>query len=293
MFLLMVVGYVVYKGHLFDDEGARQISVFLLKIVTPVTIVVSYQREFDSNLAGMLAISFPLAVLCHLLPIGAGHLLYRSHVADYRDKRMSLVFSNNGFMALPLLQTLLGSVGVFLGSAHIVVATILIWTYGQYTLTGDKRSISLKMIFLNPGTLAVIVGVVLFVSPVKLPLPVFETLKYISALNTPLAMILCGIFVAQANILSVFKDRSVYAMALLKLVVVPIAVLLLLRFIPVATEIRVALMIAVSCPSATSVVMFANNYKTNYIYCAKVVSATTLLSVLTLPFILALTQIAW
>ena len=75
MFLLMVVGYVVYKGHLFDDEGARQISVFLLKIVTPVTIVVSYQREFDSNLAGMLAISFPLAVLCHLLPIGAGPLL--------------------------------------------------------------------------------------------------------------------------------------------------------------------------------------------------------------------------
>ncbi len=52
---------------------------------------------------------------------------------------MCLIFSNNGFMALPLLEALLGSTGVFLGSAGIVTGTVIAWTYGARMLSGESR----------------------------------------------------------------------------------------------------------------------------------------------------------
>ena len=51
------------------------------------------------------------------------HILFRagSKHTNYGDKRMCVVFTNCGFMALPLLDALYGSYGLFLGSAFIAV----------------------------------------------------------------------------------------------------------------------------------------------------------------------------
>lgn len=66
------------------------------------------------------------------LSILVSHLVFRkngSH-ANFADKRFCVVFTNCGFMGLPLLDALYGSEGLFLGSAFIMVNNLLLWTYG-------------------------------------------------------------------------------------------------------------------------------------------------------------------
>lgn len=288
MFLLMVTGFVVYKGRLIDDEGTRQMSALLLKIVAPASIISAYQREFSVDMARMLLLAFPVAVLCHLVPVLLAQFIFKKGRPHYEDSRLMLVFTNNSFMAIPLLQVLLGSVGVFLGSTQIVVSTILLWTYGCFTLTHNRRSISLKSIFCNPGTIAVLVGLVIFVSPIKLPEVIFSGVKYIAQLNTPLAMLVCGVFIAQADMKPCLKSLSTYGMSLLKLLVVPLLTLAVLWVLPLSFEIRMAMMITSACPCATSAVIMARNCGTDYVYCVRIFAVTTLLSILTMPVVLSL-----
>lgn len=185
MFLLMFVGHLLYRRRVIDDQGSKQISSLLLNIVTPAVLISAYQRPFDRGEAKLLLTAFLFAIATYLIPLALSRLLYgRSKKLYARDAQMCIIFSNNGFMAIPLLQALLGSTGVFLGSASIVTGTVIAWTYGARMLSGKGR-INVKKILLNPGTLALLGGLLLFISPWKLPAPLFQAVNYLGSLNTP------------------------------------------------------------------------------------------------------------
>ena len=146
MFILIILGYILYKRQIINDEGAKQISNLLMKIVAPFTIMSAFMREFDKELAYLLLMSIILAVIAYGISIAYACIFCKKGIEDYADRRMCLIFPNNGFMALPLLSALYGPIGVFLGSAHIVISNIILWTYGMTMLKGGKSKISIKTI---------------------------------------------------------------------------------------------------------------------------------------------------
>ena len=209
MFLLMFLGHLLYRRKMIDERFSKQLSALLLNIVTPAVLIISYQRPFDKEDARQLALAFFYSAVTFAIAIVAAWLLFgRSQKPYAKDARMCVIFSNNGFMAIPLLQALLGAEGVFLGSASIVSATVIAWTYGARMLSGE-RGTDFKKILLNPGTLALAGGVLLFCSPWKLPGPIFQAAEYLGGLNTPLGMIVLGVNLSQANVLSCLKDKKV------------------------------------------------------------------------------------
>ncbi len=181
MFLLMFLGHLLYRRKMIDERFSKQLSALLLNIVTPAVLIISYQRPFDKEDARQLALAFFYSAVTFAIAIVAAWLLFgRSQKPYAKDARMCVIFSNNGFMAIPLLQALLGAEGVFLGSASIVSATVIAWTYGARMLSGE-RGTDFKKILLNPGTLALAGGVLLFCSPWKLPGPIFQAAEYLRA----------------------------------------------------------------------------------------------------------------
>ena len=73
--------------------------------------------------------------------------------------RFSAIFSNCGFMAVPLQTAILGSLGVFYGSAYLLVFTVLTWTLGIQLVKGGKMAFSWRTLLMNPGvTLAVVIA---------------------------------------------------------------------------------------------------------------------------------------
>lgn len=287
MFLLMGAGFVIYRLGMLPKEMTRQLSNLLVKIVTPFTMICSFQRAFDLTLAKTLAIVLVCGFLTFFIGIAVSALLYRpAKFENYANRRMCATYSNNGFMALPLLNAMFGPIGVFLGSAHIVASTVLTWTYSVPQLCGGKAE--LKKIVLNPGTIALILGTLLFVSPVKVPGPVFTAMNYLGSLNTPLAMLIVGSYLAQTDLLSAFRDLSILRNSLVRLLLIPGLALLFLLFTPLDETARMALLIGVSAPVAISNATFAQIFDSDYLYCTKAVAVSTVLSIATMPLMIAL-----
>ncbi len=289
MFLLMGAGYMLYRLGVVDNYGSAQCSGILTKLVSPCVIINSFQRAFEPELGRVLVWQFLFSLfgfgICILLSL----LLFRQvRFPNAPDLRMCTVFTNNGFMAIPLVSAMFGQLGVFLSTVNIAASTILIWTWGAKNLSGGNGRISISKIFINPGTVGFCIGLFCFLSPLKLPAIPAEAVGFIADLNTPLAMIVLGCFLAQSDLKICFLDKNLYYLSFVRLVLFPVLLIPLLLLAPVDLTAKICLMIGFSAPSAVLAAMFAQMHKTDYLYATKIVAQSTLLSAVTMPFIIAL-----
>jgi predicted permease len=199
-----------------------------------------------------------------------------------------------GYMALPLCQSLLGSEGVFYCSAGVVAFNILSFVHGIWLMkkgTENDEGFKIKTIILNPGVLSVAVGLPLFISGLELPQIINGAVTHIANLNTPLAMIFLGTYIANSDLKAMFKQKQNYLVALLKLFVLPSIMFGIFKLIGLSGTIITACMISASVPSATNTVMFAAKYGKDTGVASTVVAFCSLLSVLTIPVMIALSRV--
>ena len=139
LYLLMAVGFVLGRAKLIGDRGSADMSTLVMYIVSPCMLLVAFQQPLEHTMLRDFAVMLGLALLLHLAFIVLSCLLIREKDAHRRGLLLfSSVFSNCGFMGYPLMTALFGSIGVFYGSAYVVVFTFPTWTYGIYALTGDR-----------------------------------------------------------------------------------------------------------------------------------------------------------
>ncbi len=291
MFLLMAVGYVCFRLKYLDNKGASQMSLILTRIVAPCVIIHSFQRMFDPKLGIALLAAAGCTLLAMGLSILAVHILFRTNGPhqNYADKRLCVVFINCGFMALPLLDALYGSYGLFLGSAFIAVNNVLLWSYGVAQLCHDTTPAQkLRNAVLNPGTVSLAIGLVFFLTPLKLPQIPATCVSYLASLNTPVAMIILGAFLAQCDLRSCFRDRQVYFVTALRLVILPLITMALFLLLPLNSTLRNAMLISAAAPVAMTCSMFGQVYGTDYLFSTRAVAVSTILSAVTIPGLIAL-----
>ena len=292
MLILIVVGYLVTKKGMLTERGASEITTLLIQIVTPCLIVNSFLTSEDSLSPGELLLSVGTSALAIALSIGLSLLFFRKE-PEGRKKvlRFAVSFSNAGFMGLPLVEGIVGSKGVMYGSFFIVVFNIFCWTYGYRMMSGGAK-VSLRTVLLNPGIIGLAVGLPLYFLGLQLPAVLAEPVGFFSDLNTPLAMLIIGSYIAKVDLHSFVSDMAVYQMAALRLIVAPalfLACLLLLRPEPV---LLVTSVIQASAPVAANTVLFAVQYGGDSQLASKTVAVSTVLSILTIPLFTILAQLA-
>lgn len=291
MFLLMLVGYYIFRKRVFDNDTTKSLSNLLNRYVMPCCVLRAFQRPFDAALGRQLGLTFVCAAAIFALSIIAANSLFRpSGSGNYPDRRVCAVLTNNGFMALPLLDAMFGADGVFLGSAHIACMAIVTWTYAASQVSGGRAGKSPRDVFFNPGVLAVVAGIVLFISPVKLPVVVFTAVDFLGDINTPLAMLVLGGFLAQVDLRQCFNDKSIWILSAVRLLLIPALSVLLLIPIPIEPVAKLTLMVGVAAPTAIASAMFGQLYGSDYLFSTRAIALTTLLSVVTLPATIALME---
>lgn len=291
MFLLMILGYVIYKKGWIDSVGTKQISNLLIMVIAPIIMINTFQREFSFELLKQLGLTFIFSFISMIIGFIIAKIIFKK---DQGLEQFATTFSNAGFIGIPLVQSILGNESVFYLSAYLVCFNVLNWTYGIYLLTGKKEAISLKQAMVNPATIASIIGIFLFVFSVKLPSVILNTFNSIGNINTPLAMIVLGVYIAQCNIKTVFNDYRVYFTSFISLVIIPIVMVFALLLIPEKyNEIKTVILIATSAPVGVSVAIFAQQYGSDYEYGSRIISLSTFLSLITIPIIITLSNIIW
>lgn len=295
LFALMSVGFVCNKTRLLTDVSIKGMVNVLILIVTPCLIVHSFQAHaFNPNLLVGLGWAFAFSILSPGLGMIAAALTIRT--ADVRKSsvlKCSVVFSNAGFMGIPLEYALLGPDGVFYGVAYVVVFNLLFWSWGLVTYCGSLREVKIQTLFLNPGSIGVALGLPFFLFSLKLPACVGKPVEMMADLNTPLAMIIIGFNLAQAKFGPVLRDMRAYLAGFLRLVALPSLFLAIvyglhLTGVEFDGKMAVAITTAASAPVAALTSMFAVRYDRDVSLSVGLVSSTTLLSILTMPPIVGL-----
>lgn len=288
LFILVFIGFFTNKFKIFSKVTVKEITNFVLYIVVPCTIINSYCREFDFAMLRLLFISLAAAIVSFLIYGVIAHFIIRDKDKNReRLLRFGAIFSNAGFMAFPLLEAILGPVGLFFGAAYTSVFTIVVWTYGKILIGGSKKDISVKSIFVNPGVIGTVIGVTIFVLSISIPPVVREPIKYMASLNTPLPMLVLGFQLADSKFN--LKGLSVYASLLLKHILMPALMIVGLLMCGIRGDVLVAMVISVAAPSATMTSMFAEKFNPQTTaLAASYVSVSMILSVLTMPVMIGI-----
>ena len=286
MFLLMGVGFIAYKGKIISDQGSRDLGKLLLYIVMPVEVIHTFCIEPTAERIRDLSYSALLSVIAMGIGLVISRMVY--HNSD-RIGEFAAAFSNAGFIGIPLVSATFGESAVFYISTMIVLVNALQWTWGAYTITDDRSVINLKAVMKNPIILSVLIGLVLFFLNIRLPAIAETVFSSVIGLNTPVAMILSGIYLAQSNLLGMLRNKDGYILSLWRLILIPAAIMLVFRIIPLGSEtMKLAIMLACGCPSGSNVSIFAQQYGKDYRKGIEYVCISTLLCLITLPLLVLL-----
>ena len=291
LFMLIIAGFVCGKRRLISDSGIKTCTNLVLYLATPCVIIKSYIRDFSVEVLGELLLSIGLSFAVHLLAIIVARIVFppkngndSSAVSHY-----AVVFSNAGYMALPLQAAILGDDGVFFGASYVAIFNVMSWTYGIWCMSREKGSFSPKRL-VNPGVVSVIIGIILFVFSVPVHPNILSALTHLSNLNTPLPMLIIGYYLSQSNIFDALKNKRIYLVAFLRLILVPSLALAGMYFSGVSAAMLVSMTIAASAPVAANTTMFSVMFDRDEKLSVNLVSLTTILSVITMPVIVALAQ---
>ncbi len=291
LFILIGVGALLSKLGFITDMGSRTMTDVVLYAVTPCVIINAFQREYQPRLLNGLLITLAAAFLTLGFSVLLAELLYRKmDISRGVVLKFAVVFSNCGFMALPLQQAVLGDDGVFYGAAYVAMFNIFMWTYGLIAMSRKTQPKEALKAIVNPGIIGTVIGLLLFVFSIKLPTVISTPVSMLSALNTPVPMLVIGHQLMRSDIRRVLKDEDAYIAMAIRLIILPLAVMGIMLLLRVDPTVTTATVIAVSAPVAAFTTMMATKYGRDAELSAGIVSASALFSLITMPLTVGLTQ---
>lgn len=288
LFIFSGIGFALGKAGMIGDRFSRDGSHLVMYVVSPCMMVVAFQRSFEPEGFHNFCMAFLLALLVHGAGIAMAQLFFHQKTEKADDLRFSVVHSNCGFMGYPLQTALLGTIGVFYGSAFTTVFTLVSWTYGLVQMSGGRQKMSAKTILLNPGVLSVVVALALYLGRVSLPTLLLDPIASLSYLNTPLPMIILGFQLSQADLLAALRGRDTWLAIFLRLIVTPAVAIGFCLLLHADHAVSVAVVSAAAAPCAALLSIFSARYGRDTSLASGLVAAETLLSALTMPLMVGL-----
>ena len=294
---LAIPGYLLIKTKLLKKEQSGALSMLLMYVGMPFLI-------FSSTINNITINTELLATIGIVLGIGVVYTFALFFVSKPLTKmereqktqgmmRFSSVFSNNGFLGIPLAMVVFGAGSMALMVVIIlnIVTNVLMYTLGIYLISGDRKAISLKKAFLNPVLIAFVIGIIANLLDVKGYVPEVATYStHFSNLVTPISMTILGMKMGGVKFLELFKSWKTYYVSALKLVVFPmiiVAIVFVLNQVTaiITPDMVLGVLIAFAMPTAGLASTFSDNFGGDTENAVAFTLGTTVLSIVTIPLL--------
>ena len=291
LFLMMFAGYIVARAGIVTPEFRKRLSTFTLNSAAPC-IILSSVLESESSSGAMLGAA-GMGVVFYLLMIAFAALIVRVLRIPTEQRnldQMMLIFTNVGFMGIPVVQSIYGPDGVALLSMFILVFNLFFFSYGVLLISGGLK-LNLRVL-LNACIFSALLGLLFGVTGWRLPGPVENTLASIGSMNTPLAMMVIGASVAHSDIRKALTNMRMYRVCLLSMFLMPVLILMVVRFLPIDPMLAGICVLLAAMPIAGNCGMVSDIYTPDDMTASHSVMVSTLMSGLSLPLICTLISIA-
>lgn len=293
--LLAVPGYILVKSHLLKSSQSGSLSKLLTYVGMPFLILSSTLKlEFSGSFTVSLVLCGIFGFVFTLIMFAITALLVRDKANEKRRGvvRFCMIFSNNGFIGIPLAKAIFGDGSAVMAYLIIlnIVTNVLLFTVGIYLISGDKKAISLKKALLSPVLVAFVAGLILNFAGINRFLPEAQSYAtHFSNIVTPLSMTILGMKLASIALPRLLGSWRMYYVSAVRLVLFPVLAVCLLfamRFVPaiaLPVDAILACFIAFAMPTAGLASAFADQFGGDTENAVIITLGATILSVATIP----------
>lgn len=290
---LALPGYILVKTKLLKAEQSIALSKLLMWVGMPFLVLSSVVRlEFSKTLIKGMATVLIVSAVCVAGIFFLSALLTKKEEDKKKQgvMRFAMIFSNNGFLGLPLAAAVLGetSAAYFYLVILNVLTNLLMYTVGIYLISGDKSKMSFKKAILNPVLISFVLGILLNFLNVEKHLPQVMTFSdHFKNIVTPISMTILGMKMGSIKFTSLFTSKKAYFISAIKLLVAPVifvtAVCLADLAVGVGSAMAYAVLISFGTPVAGLSSTFADAYDGDIEGASTYTLSSTMFSIATLP----------
>lgn len=289
LFITVFIGYIATKLKLLPDSAATALPALLTNICYPAMILATFRTLDIQDLlsSGLTIVMITLVATLSLYFVG--RFLFRKLE---RPKRILFNFilgiGNVTYVGIPLISVFFGADGVSYAILHGVVQDLLIWLlyYPSYLRKSEKiqyRS------FFNPCLIAVMMGLFITITHIKLPEFFIYTLDKFSSAASPIALIYMGITIAKYGAFQWVRSTPAIVVSAMKVIIVP---LVLFGILSIFTEGYPTLLLCTlfACPAPIMSIVWAEQYDGDTELSVNSCICSTLLFLATMSILLSLSR---
>lgn len=292
MFLTMAVGFFVVKIGLFQETDGKVISNLVVYICSPCIIIDSFQIEMTDDKVRGLLLAVIAAIFVHIVMLAGTWIL--NHIFRFNSiEKASIIYTNAGYLIIPLVGAVLGSEWVFYTTAFIIVQTVLMWTH-CISLISETAQTDYKKILLNPNIIAMLIGLVLFLFRIQLPNVIATCVSGFGNMITPASMLVIGMAIGNVDLKWVFKQKRPYLICFFRLIFYPIlgvfgfGILGQMGIHPDVEYILMIVLLATAAPAAAMITQLAQLYNKDVKYASVINVMSVIFCIVTMPVMVML-----
>lgn len=291
LLIMIGAGYFVTKKGMLDAHTNNQMSDLIVNIFNPMLVLASAANSVGQislaamKLAGIIAVGMFLAFII------AGMVLSPLFEKDRELRKifqLMFVFSNVGFIGIPVISSIFGAEYVVYVSEFMLVYTMVFYTYGIALMDGKFSKDSLRAM-VNPGTIAGLLAMAVILFEIQLPEFLNTAVTYLGNVTSPMALVAVGFALADSDIKKVFCQPRLYLFSVVKLLVLPLLLLPLLRFAVGTSDLLSVCMVMFGMPVGNMPLILGNQRGLDVTACSAAIILSTVLCLLTVPVLLLFT----
>ncbi|MBQ2966727.1 MAG: AEC family transporter [Clostridia bacterium] len=293
--LVMLLGFMLVKLRLIKTEDSTALSKISLYLLMPAAILNAFDVERTQEITKGLILAFAVAIVVHILLLIFDRI-YLKLFKGTSTERASIIYSNAANLIIPIVSYVLGEEWVIYSCAFMSVQLIFLWTHGIQIFSSSEK-ISFRKILLNVNLIAIVIGGLLMFFGIRLPKFAKEVTSSLGSMIGTVGMLIAGILAANVDFKKMLKNKRLYLVLFMRMLVCPFLVLLLIKIIRAnidivnADKILLISLLAAITPTAATIMQFAQIYKKDADFATAVNIVTTLVCIFSMPLFVLLYQI--
>ncbi len=284
MLFLIIIGAIVKKLKIVSPIGQKNINDLVIYLILPCNIVKSFMIDCNHDTFRQFALVFIISVGIQIVSVILGKILYRKRELGHRmSLQYGLICSNAGFLGNPVAEGVFGAIGLAMASIFLIPQRIMMWSSGIaiFTQSTDVKA-TLKKVVTHPCIIACFVGLALMISQWTPPEVITKTITTIGNCNTAFSMMVIGMILTDADIMSLF-NFEVLRYSFLRLIIMPAALFGICTLLGIPSLVTGVVVILTAMPAGATTSILASKYGCDEIFATKLVVASTILSMVTIP----------
>ncbi|MBQ6036646.1 MAG: AEC family transporter [Lachnospiraceae bacterium] len=292
MLFTMIPGYLVMKLKIAKEFDLKALSTNLLYVATPFMLISAFLKmEFSWETLGLMGLFFVISFLLQAAMLAAVFFLIRKrhNDTDHRVLCTESALGNVGYFGMPIAVALFPDQPIAAAFATIMCLgmSILAFTFGEYAVTNNTKFISLKQVFLNPTSIGLYIALVLYVLHGNrwMPKTLSDACASFSNMTAPLSMSILGMRLASESFGEIFKNKLVYMIMLLKLIIFPLFGFAVSYFLPLPYHFKACMVVMCATPVAAVCLSMSEKHDSGQKLAANGLLLSTIASVVTIPLL--------